>query len=342
MNQIGFHLYRTIYNNEIMKKLILLLFLTPLFTNAEEELKRVLQIYRMSSELDESLAAGDCLYEFEFNASYNRTTPPSVQYSIDGENGEQQLNNRFITIKAKPGKHIFQFYYNELYYEVYSDSLKIKSRHRDRYMVTLQQAMAEPVMSEKPVIYLYPQQSIGVSVKMDIHGENSFLYPAYNDSWEFTAQPNGDLVFGEDTYNYLFWEATNHVILTPKQTSTGFFVKGKSAIPFLEEKLTDAGLNSKEQADFITYWGPRLAQNKLNFVHFEFNETCNKYADLEISPKPDNLYRIYMVWGAVSEEFEVKKQEIEQFDRSGFSVLEWGGQESHIRFRDSRSSAVVK
>jgi hypothetical protein len=313
-----------------MKKLIFLLFLTPLFSHAEE-LKRVVQISRVSSELDESLAAGDCLYEFEFNPPYNREASTSVQYSIDGENGEQQLNNRFITIKAKPGNHIFQFYYSENYYEVYSDSLNIKSRHRDRYRVNLQQAMSEPVMSEKPVIYLYPQQSTEVSVKMDIHGENTFLYPAYKDSWEFTAQPNGDLVFGEDTYNYLFWEATSSVHLKTKQTASGFFVEGESAISFLEEKLTAAGLNSKEQADFITYWGPRLAQYKLNFVHFEFNETCNKYADIAISPKPDNLYRIYMVWSSVSKEFDINHQEMEKFDRSGFSVLEWGGQESYIR-----------
>lgn len=325
-----------------MKKLIFLLFLTPLFTHAEEDLKRVLQIYRTSSEVDSNLAAGDCIYEFEFYAPGNVSTPISVQYSIDGENGEQQLSNQSITIKAVPGKHIFQFFYNQSYYEVYSDSLEIKSRHRDTYMVTLNSAEQIRIMSEKPVIYLYPQQSTEVRVQLDIHGEDAFLYPTYNDSWEFTAQPNGNLIFGEETFNYLFWEATNSLILTPKQTASGFFVEGKSVVQFLEDKLTTAGLNSKEQADFITYWGPRLAHNKLNFIHFEFNETCEKYANLDISPKPDNLYRIYMIWGSVSEVFDVKEQEIEQFDRSGFSVLEWGGQESKIKSHNARSSIYVK
>lgn len=291
----------------------------------------MIQIYRTSSEVDEQLADGDCIYEFKFHAPGNMSPPLSVQYSIDGKIGEQQLSKQTISIKAKPGKHIFQFYYNSYYYEVYSDSLEIKSRHRDQYSVTLQQAMmAEPVMSEKPVIYLYPEKPTEVTVKLDIHGDNAFLYPTYNDSWDFTAQPNGDLVFGDNTYNYLFWEATSNARLTEKQTKSGFFVEGRSAVAFLEKKLTEAGLNSKEQADFITYWGPRLAQNELNFVHFEFNEACNKYAELDISPKPDNLYRIYMVWGAASEKFEIANQEIEAFDRDGFSVLEWGGQESHI------------
>ena len=186
-------------------------------------------------------------------------------------------------------------------------------------------------VTEKPVIYLYPEKPTDVHIEMDIHGEDAFYYPAYTDSWNLTAAPNGDLTFGDDVYNYLFWEATNRTILSPKQTASGFFIDGENVVSFLEEKLTLAGLNSKEQADFITYWGPRLAQNQLNFIHFEFNESCNEYADINITPKPDNIYRIYMIWGAVTEEFRVNEQEIEQFDRDGFSVLEWGGKESHIR-----------
>jgi hypothetical protein len=185
-------------------------------------------------------------------------------------------------------------------------------------------------MTEKPVIYFYPEKSTDVSVKLDIHGENAFMYPAYNNGWNFTAQPNGDLIFGDDTYNYLFWEATTRTALSPQQMSTGFFVEGKNAITFLEEKLNQAGFTSKERADFITYWGPRLAQNKLNFVHFEFNEACDQFATLDVLPKPNQVYRIYMLWGAVQSEFPVTDQEIESIDRTGFSVLEWGGQQSHI------------
>ena len=313
-----------------MKKLILFLFLTPLFLHAEEDFKRIRQIYRSDTEVDKKLKEDESLYTFKFNGSSELPSPVSVQYSIDGQNGKQQLKNKTISIKAKPGKHIFQFFYNQHYYEIYSDSLEIESRHHDTYQVRLQQSR-QIEMSEKPVIYLYPKEKTEVSVKMDIHGENAFYYPEYKKSWDFTAEPNGDLTFGENTYNYLFWEATDRLILSPKQTASGFFVEGENVVSFLEEKLTLAGLNSKEQADFITYWGPRLSQNKLNFIHFEFNENCNEYANIDITPKPENLYRIYMIWGAVTEEFKVTEQKIEQFNRSGFSVLEWGGKESHIR-----------
>ena len=96
----------------------------------------------------------------------------------------------------------------------------------------------------------------------------------------------------------------------------------------MKDKLTEAGLTSKEQADFITFWGPRIQKNDLNYIRFEFNETCNKFAELDITPTPDQTYRIYIFFSPISESFEVEEQEIESLERSGFTVIEWGGQES--------------
>ncbi len=312
-----------------MKKFILLFLLTPLFIQAETELKRVLQIYRSDSEVDSKLDKNQSVYTFRFNLDNSPEQPRYVSYSIDGINGKAPLEDRKITIQSKPGKHVFQFYYSSHYYEVYSDSLEIKPRYHDTYQVQLSRA-EEMQLDEKPVIYLYPEKATDVSVQLDIHGEDVFLYPAYDDGWKFTAQPNGDLQFGEDHYNYLFWEAKMRNVLSQQQLSSGFFVEGENAVSFLEEKLSVIGLNSKEQADFITYWGPRLAKNELNFVHFEFNEACETYADIEVSPKPDHINRINMIWGAVSERHLVNTQALKSFNREGFDVLEWGGQESHI------------
>ncbi len=106
-------------------------------------------------------------------------------------------------------------------------------------------------------------------------------------------------------------------------------------ISFLEEKLTLAGLNSKEQADFITYWVPRLTQNEINFVRFEFNEECNRYAELEITPKPDHLVRFYMVWSPMDSATQLtpRAQQISAQKREGFTVLEWGGVEISLENR---------
>lgn len=313
-----------------MKKFFLLVLFVPTILFAKEEFKKVVPVYRISSEFDKSIAANSAVYEFQFDTRNGLIQEELIRYSIDGVNGSKVLTNKTLTIQSTPGKHIFQFYYNDSYHEVYTDSLLIKKQYRDVYNVTLFYSETKS-LAEKPVIYFYPQKATDIRVKIDIHGENIFTYPRYEDGWNFTAHPNGDLVFGSKQYNYLFWEASQLSILTPQQTQNGFYVEGENVISFLEEKLSIAGLTSKEQADFITYWGPRLAKNELNFVHFEFNQECDKYAELEIVPKADNIYRIFMTWGAVSEVFEVKEQEMEKINRTGFSVLEWGGKESKIK-----------
>lgn len=311
-----------------MKKLIILFSFLPQLLFAEE-FKSPSDIVLANSELDASLSGEQAIFEFKFFNFHPSLPDETVYYSIDGKNGTQVSKNGLITLPSSQGKHIFQFYYSDQYLEIYSDSLEIKARHRDRYNVTLTHS-GQREMLLKPVIYLYPKLTTDVSVHIDIHGEDPFLYPTYTDAWKFTAHPNGELVFEDKTFNYLFWEATSAKTLTPEKTASGFFIKGENAVSFLEEKLTSAGFNSKEQADFITFWGPQMAKHELNFVHFVFNDACDQYAELNISPKPNKIYRIFMVWGEVSEAFEVEEQEIKQIDRTGFSVLEWGGQETTI------------
>ena len=194
-----------------MKNFLFLLLLLPQVLLAKTDIDEQMnaQIYLQSSEVDKSLTNKNAVYEFYFE-TYNLEdrAQTSVSYSIDGESRTGTLEDNLLIIPSTAGKHIFQFFYNSNYYEVYSDSLEISALHRNRYRVYLESASYEQ-MTEKPVIYLYPEARLDVSVQLTIHGENAFMYPAYNDGWKFTAEPNGDLIFGDDTYNYLFWEATS-------------------------------------------------------------------------------------------------------------------------------------
>jgi hypothetical protein len=67
--------------------------------------------------------------------------------------------------------------------------------------------------------------------------------------------------------------------------------------------------------------------NKYNLVHFARCEEYGKYAELDITPKPDSILRVFMVYKPIDEEIEIKPQEFEKFERQGFSVIEWGGSE---------------
>lgn len=310
-----------------MKQLLLILCL-GILGNASAEI--VGDLYfgprLQSTKFDSTLNDNQSKYTFEFFPLDG--SQRVMLYSIDGIEGRIEMNGNSIEILTIPGKHIFQFYYSDMYTEVYSDSLEIKNQFHSVYDVQMSYNFGNmQIEVDKPVIYLYPEKEMDVEVKVNVKGTDAFFYPKYVDSWNFSATPNGDLSFGENTYNYLFWEATQQRMMTTVERHTGFLVSQAEVVSFLEEKLTLAGLNSKEQADFITFWGPRLAANKLNFVRFEFNETCNRYAELNIEPQPDEVYRIYMTWMPLEAEIHIEEQEIERFSREGFSVLEWGGME---------------
>jgi hypothetical protein len=277
---------------------------------------------RVSSVLDEKLAPNCSAYEFIFNGVTQESY--TILYSIDGEEGQAEVSkDGRLIVNASPGRHIFQFF-TWHYSEVYTDSLTILAQYRDVWEIEMYQSQF-PVDVSKPVIYLYPEEATEVKVNVDIFGQDPFYYPNYANGWEFTALPNGDLKMNDQVYNYLFWEAASMV--DPIAHKDGFFVSKNDVVPFLEKHLTTAGLTSKEQADFITYWAPRLAQHDQSFVHFIFNEACDDFASLSITPKPDHIYRIYMLWQPTQTKFDALEQIIQPMNREGFSVLEWGGME---------------
>ena len=101
----------------------------------------------------------------------------------------------------------------------------------------------------KPVIYLYPEVEAEVAVELDLHGELTCTYPAYNGGWFVTAQPDGTLTDASgQTYNYLYWEGECD---TTYDFSQGFCVKGEDTAAFLEDSLAKLGLNRREANEFI-------------------------------------------------------------------------------------------
>ena len=187
-----------------------------------------------SDSLDATLGTNQSKYTFEF-APLDGSTNQMV-YSIDGVQNSKELDGNSIEIITSPGTHIFQFYYTENYYEVYTDSLNVRNQFHSIYEIRMERSDMQ-IMVDKPVIYLYPEEEIEVELKLTIEGTPTFFYPEYQNGWKFKASPSGDLTFGDKTYNYLFWEAAQHRTFTQEETSTGFNVRKADVITFLEEKL---------------------------------------------------------------------------------------------------------
>ncbi|MDD3365173.1 MAG: hypothetical protein PHZ03_09350 [Syntrophomonas sp.] len=184
----------------------------------------------------------------------------------------------------------------------------------------------EPAPLAKPVIYLYPTKQEAVSIKLNFSGQLTCTYPDYKNGWNVIAVPDGTLTNLDDNkqYPYLFWEGVSTE--AKWDLSKGFVVAGKDTKDFLQEKLAFLGLTPKEYNEFIVYWLPVMKNNKYNLVTFAGRE-YEELAPLHITPNPDSVLRVFMVFKPLDRYMEVQPQELKSFERKGFTVVEWGGTE---------------
>ncbi len=243
---------------------------------------------------------GDKIYAIkDTNSEYLKKEYESSYYPSEGENisFEQYL-------KSKP----IVFWYDALGRLIRLKNLKFKL----------------PVECGKPVIYLYPEREMEVSVKLDLM-KLTYSDPLYKNGWRVVAKSNGDLkeVGTGKSYPYLFWEGTGkgQYLMGDKG-----FVVGKAEVKnFLDTKLTVLGLNEKESADFIEFWYPLMQQSPYYLVKFMGPPAMDELAPLEILPKPDTTIRIFMEFEGLEKPVKVEEPVLRTPTRKGFTVVEWGG-----------------
>ena len=183
----------------------------------------------------------------------------------------------------------------------------------------------QSMMDAQPVIYLYPQEDMKVSVKLDYQGKLTTTYPAYEDGWQVTAKPDGTLTDEKTGREYycLFWEGVSEA---DYDLTEGFVVPGQETAEFLEDALAKLGLTEREANEFLIYWLPRMEGNDYNLISFQ-REAYTENARLQITPEPDSVLRVFMAWKALEEPVEIMPQELHGFERDGFTIVEWGGAE---------------
>ncbi len=181
------------------------------------------------------------------------------------------------------------------------------------------------VSTDKPVIYLYPQEECSVDVELDYRGQLTCTYPKYEDGWSVTAGPDGTLTDQKgQTYNYLYWEGVGY---RDFDFSRGFCVPGEETAPFLEEALDRLGLTRQEANEFMVYWLPLMEGNSYNVISFQ-KETYEEAAKLRVTPQPDTVIRVFMAWYGSDRPVELPAQELTAPTREGFTLVEWGGSEA--------------
>ena len=209
--------------------------------------------------------------------------------------------------------------YSNVYYDDENQRVEV-----DFTSVEASDWQPDPGVDYKPVIYLYPEVETEVSVKLDYNGNLVCTYPAYKDGWTVTAAPDGTLTDANgQTYNYLYWEGESYA---QYDLSKGFCVKGEDTAAFLEGALEQLGLTRREANEFIVYWLPLMEQNLYNIISFQ-TDIYTDNAKLMVDPAPDTLIRVFMAWQSADEYVELEKQDLTAPERTGFTVVEWGGTE---------------
>lgn len=260
----------------------------------------------------------------DFSAAILATLDRKHSAKID-ENGNYKL--------VLTSKDTSIFLFMEGFEEIVIWNYKFKSQHHvhiDFYPPSNTLIMTV----DKPVIYLYNETNLKVDLSFSCLGDLTFTYPKYNEGWNVSVQGSTitDLNTGKN-YPYLFWESkTNQLDFKLEQNKlSGFLLNTDTVVNFLENTLSQLGLNANEKTDFITYWGPKLIKDDFVFVQFLIDDDYEKFiSQMSISPSPNAMRRVFMLYTAVDGEKmqdKVVPQELSSFQRQGFSLIEWGGSE---------------
>jgi hypothetical protein len=175
----------------------------------------------------------------------------------------------------------------------------------------------------KPVIYLYPETQTYLSVKVGADVTKS--EPLYNPTtgWRVLANPNGTLLTPTGVFDSLFWDGTGFGVY-PNITS-GTVVKQEDVRSTIVKHLGTMGLNNKEISDFLEYWMPLMPDTTYIRLSWLTTDEMNKLAPLELSVKPDTMIRVFLDFEGSNELITIPTQKIPHFQRSGFTLVEWGG-----------------
>ncbi len=180
----------------------------------------------------------------------------------------------------------------------------------------------------KPVLYLYPESKTQVDITLETTWSLFYTYPTYWDGWSVTAHPDWTLFDDEwSEYSYLFrdgYDTHDYYDL-----SKGFVISRDQVTSFLKESLIKQWLLPHEYNEFIVYRAPKMHMHDSSYflVHFANDEEYNARNPLTITPTPDSINRIYMVFKPLDEKVSVEEQELVWFDRNWFTVVELGGSE---------------
>lgn len=207
------------------------------------------------------------------------------------------------------------------------------------------------VTTRKPAIYLYPDKTAQISVKLNDAIKYNNVIPKYKNGWYVEAEPNGFLrdlqpeftkcdklpykEFGFEyskraceinKYPYIYWDGYSNLKPLPKK-EVGFIVKTEDIETFLSQKADVIGFNESEKSEFVRYWSRKIKDTKWKTVRIYFlqNEEVDNYYPIIVEPEPNSSNRIQIVIEKAKRNKNIEEQNLIPIKRDGYTLVEWGG-----------------
>ena len=200
----------------------------------------------------------------------------------------------------------------------------------------LETVTCQYITTGSPWIHVYSHDTDTTTVSINPTGGVAYVQPAFtsNDqaSWTFRADSTGQLDFSNGiSKTGIHWEYYRYPLIqayrpTLKSSDPGFIVPTQQLKPFVTELAYRIGLNSVETTNLLselnrqsnTITGP---YTKVGFVSESF---LNAFFPLEVSPKPDHTYRIYLDIQSLTTRQNVPAPHIPTVSHDGNVVVETG------------------
>lgn len=207
------------------------------------------------------------------------------------------------------------------------------------------------VKTYKPAIYLYPEKTTKISVKLDKTIRYDNVIPKYKRGWLVEAEPNGYLrdlqprytkcsklpykEFGFEyskqaceinKYPYIYWDGVQTAKQLPIK-DVGFIVAQKDVENFLKSKVDEMKFLETEKIEFVRYWKKQMEDTNWKYfkVYFLQNEEVDYYYPIYVEPKPINSNRVQIIISKAKKDEKINEQVLIPFKRDGYTLVEWGG-----------------
>ncbi len=188
-------------------------------------------------------------------------------------------------------------------------------------MVQVEDLILRDIMVEKPAVYIYPELPGRFEVELEF-GNNIVLTasePEYGEGWNISVDESGLI---DETWDYLFYEIAMRG--APK-INQGWCLSWSELPKGLILLTEDMGLNAAEQDDFLDYWMSRLPRKSYYEILPVFGSNLDAWVNLKVTPAPDSVLRFWLFFRGSDTAVNLTAPRIHDFERSGTTVVEWGG-----------------